>query len=174
MKIHGYAVQVYQEDDGSWAAEVPDLPGCVAAGENPNELFEMLHDAMDAWMESARADGEPIPAPSREPDYSGRFLVRSGRQLHRQLAWRARADGVSLNQYVVTALSAAVAQPDPIEFEPFLQQPWETVVSSAHMLGGTLGTVFDWPDEVAEVTVNTFDLRDPLLDLRDPHLLVSH
>lgn len=111
MRTHGYAVQVYQEDDGTWAAEVPDLPGCVAAGETPELLFEMLEDAIEGWIESATADGEAIPEPSREPEYSGRFLVRIGRSLHRQLAHRAQADGTSLNLYVTSALAAAVAGP---------------------------------------------------------------
>lgn len=104
----GYAFRVYQEDDGTWAAEVPDLPGCVAGGDTPEHLFAMLEDAIDGWIEAAVADGDPVPEPSREPDYSGKFLVRIGRSLHRQLAHRAEVDGTSLNQYVAGALAAAV------------------------------------------------------------------
>ncbi|HEX3357668.1 MAG TPA: type II toxin-antitoxin system HicB family antitoxin [Tepidisphaeraceae bacterium] len=34
-----YAVEVEQETDGRWIAEVPELPGVLTYGESPDEAF---------------------------------------------------------------------------------------------------------------------------------------
>ena len=44
---------------------------------------------------------------SRESTHSGRLLLRMPRALHAQLAARAEADGLSLNQYIVDTLTKA-------------------------------------------------------------------
>ena len=50
-----------------------------------------------------------IPLPGLEQEYSGKFVVRLPRYLHRQLAEEAAREGASLNQFVVTLLSAAAS-----------------------------------------------------------------
>jgi antitoxin HicB len=105
----GYAIQLQEEDDDTWTALVPDLPGAVAAGADPVEAIGSVGDAIDAWIASARADGQPVPAPSRtEDEYSGRFVVRVPRSLHRALVLGANREGVSLNTYCITALTQCV------------------------------------------------------------------
>ena len=53
------------------------------------------------------ANAEPLEA--REPSHSGRLLLRMPRALHADLAARSDAEGVSLNQYIVAALSRAAS-----------------------------------------------------------------
>jgi antitoxin HicB len=84
--------------------QVPDLPGCMTAGETEAEAIANLPEAMAVWLESALDHGDPIPEPTPER-YAGRVLVRMPRSLHRRLAAQARAEGVSLNQWVVTLLA---------------------------------------------------------------------
>ena len=110
VNLRGYRLEVYQDpDDGSWAAEAPDLPGCVAAGHSVAEAMDRIGDAIAAWIESARADGAAVPpASAAEDDYSGRFLLRLPKGLHRQLARQAKREGVSLNQYCANALTQFV------------------------------------------------------------------
>jgi len=50
--------------------------------------------------------GEQVPVPLSERQYSGKFNVRVGEHLHRDLALHAAEDGMSLNQYVVKKLAA--------------------------------------------------------------------
>lgn len=68
----------------------------------------MVQDAMQAWIESALEDGIPVPEPRKTAEFSGKFVVRVPRSLHRQLASAAERDGVSLNAYVSTTLAQAV------------------------------------------------------------------
>ena len=53
-------------------------------------------------------DGVPVPEPRKAEEYSGKFVVRVPRSLHRQLATVAERDGASLNTYVNTTLAQAV------------------------------------------------------------------
>jgi HicB family len=53
------------------------------------------------------ANAEPLG--EREPSHSGRLLLRMPKALHAELAARSDAEGVSLNQFIVAALSRAAA-----------------------------------------------------------------
>jgi antitoxin HicB len=94
------------EDGGGWLVEFPDLPGCIADGGTPEEALREAADALRSYVETLRELGRPVPPPSRlAATYSGRWVVRVPRSLHRRLAERARAEGVSLNQLTVALLA---------------------------------------------------------------------
>lgn len=46
-----------------YIAEVAELPGCLTAGETPQEALSNLEEALLGWLESALAHGDPIPEP---------------------------------------------------------------------------------------------------------------
>ena len=98
------------EEGGGWLAEFPDLPGCIADGETRDEALREAEDAARSWIETAQAHGDPIPSPSgdRSASYSGTWLVRAPKFLHRRMAERAKEEGVSLNALSVTFLAEAV------------------------------------------------------------------
>ena len=87
--------------EGGYAAEIPDLPGCITPGETLQECAGMIEDARRSWIADALEHGEPIPEPTGDENYRGRILLRAPKSLHRMLAGRARKEGVSLNQYLV-------------------------------------------------------------------------
>jgi predicted RNase H-like HicB family nuclease len=60
--VKEYAV-VYEEGPISWGAYVPDLLGCVAAGESLEEVHELIRGAIDIHLEGMQEDGDPIPEP---------------------------------------------------------------------------------------------------------------
>lgn len=117
-----YHIEIVREtspDVSGWVAWVRELPGCITQADSFEELEEMIMDAMRGWFEIAIQDGIPIPTPQPEEQYSGKFVVRLPRQLHRQLAEEAERQNVSLNQYVNYALSIAVGNsqsemPEPL------------------------------------------------------------
>ena len=55
---------IYEQGPTSWGAWVPDLPGCVAAGETRAEVEQLIREAIDDHIESLREHGEPVPEPS--------------------------------------------------------------------------------------------------------------
>ena len=63
-----YAV-IYESgpnEDGeiTWSAYVPDLPGCVSAGETFRECERMIREAIELYIESSREHGLAIPEPT--------------------------------------------------------------------------------------------------------------
>lgn len=92
-------------DEGGYTATVPDLPGCMSFGETVEAALRGLKEAKELWFEGRIEAGEDIPEPTRIEDYSGKFVVRIPRSLHRSLDNEARKEGVSLNQHVLYILS---------------------------------------------------------------------
>jgi antitoxin HicB len=107
-----YAREVIPNSDGTWFAKIAEFAGCMTEGDTQAEAIANLEDAMIGWLETKLEDGDNIPAPATVEDYSGKFLVRVPKSLHRDLARRADHEGVSLNQYVATALARALSSPD--------------------------------------------------------------
>lgn len=94
--------------------EVPDLPGCMTAGETEAEAVALLPEAMAAWLESALAHGDPISEPAADPpEPGGRVLLRMPRSLHRRLNERATEEGVSANQLAVSILAGGLGFGQP-------------------------------------------------------------
>ena len=98
--------------DGSYSAEMLDLPGCVADGETPNEALHHLDAAAQAWLEACLARGLAIPEPFLNQDFGGQLRLHLPRSLHRQASRLATRDGISLNQFLMSAIAARVGAED--------------------------------------------------------------
>jgi len=57
----------YSDDDEGYIADVPDLAHCSAFGSTPEEALRGVLKAKEAWLEAARENGKPIPAPRYRP-----------------------------------------------------------------------------------------------------------
>ena len=57
----------YSEEDGGYIADIPDLDSCSAFGSTPEDALAEVQRAKEAWLESARAAGKPIPQPRYRP-----------------------------------------------------------------------------------------------------------
>jgi predicted RNase H-like HicB family nuclease len=55
---------VVEKGDTSFGAYVPDLPGCVAAGETREEVLSLIREAIEFHIEGLRQEGQPVPPPS--------------------------------------------------------------------------------------------------------------
>jgi predicted RNase H-like HicB family nuclease len=54
---------IYEQGDTSWGAYVPDLPGCTAVGASRGEVEELIVEAIHAYLDDLRENGQPIPPP---------------------------------------------------------------------------------------------------------------
>jgi antitoxin HicB len=96
------------EEGGGYLAEVPDLPGCMADGETPEEALTEIESAIKSWVKMAKAYGDPIPEPTPSRNYSGQWRLRVPKSLHRALVLRAKEEGVSLNSLAATLLAESL------------------------------------------------------------------
>ena len=55
------AVVLRHGEDGYWVAEVPSLPGCVSQGKTKAEAIDNIREAIDGWVEAAKANGLAVP-----------------------------------------------------------------------------------------------------------------
>lgn len=58
-----YAV-VYEQSPTGYAAYVPDLPGCVAAGSTRREVEHLIREAIEFHLAGMLEDGREIPEPT--------------------------------------------------------------------------------------------------------------
>lgn len=105
-----YPIEViWSDEDESYIAIIPDLPGCSAWGKTEIEALQEAQGASKAWIRAAKKMKRPIPKPSLDNKFSGKFVMRLPKRLHAKLARTAKLQGVSLNQYVLYLLSGQQA-----------------------------------------------------------------
>jgi predicted RNase H-like HicB family nuclease len=107
-----YSRILIPNEDGSYSAEVLEFPGCFAQGETVEDALRNLESAAESWIEVSLSQKHEIPEPAMYQGYSGNIMLRLPRGLHRQAARMAQREGVSLNQYLVTAVAARLGAED--------------------------------------------------------------
>jgi predicted RNase H-like HicB family nuclease len=63
-----YAV-LFEQTGTGYSAHVPDLPGCIAAGDTLEETAQLMREAIRLHLAGLREDGEPIPEPKTIAEY---------------------------------------------------------------------------------------------------------
>ena len=59
-----YEIIIYwSEEDDSFIAEVPELPGCMADGNSYQEALANAEIIINEWIETARELGRNVPKP---------------------------------------------------------------------------------------------------------------
>ncbi len=60
---------VIEQAGRNYSAYVPDLPGCIATGDTPEEVQETIREAIQFHIEGLREDGLPVPEPRSQLVY---------------------------------------------------------------------------------------------------------
>lgn len=60
---------ILEKGPTSYGAYVPDLPGCIAAGETKAEVVKLIQEAIEFHIEGLQEDGLPVPEPSSTIEY---------------------------------------------------------------------------------------------------------
>lgn len=63
-----YAI-VIEGEPGHYSAYVPDLPGCVSAGETIDNVTHELAEIIQLHIDGMKEDGLQIPEPTTQVDY---------------------------------------------------------------------------------------------------------
>ena len=65
--MHKYEIIIYwSNEDEVFIAEVPELPGCMAHGDDQEDALRNIKDAMQLWIDTAQELGRPVPQPKGE------------------------------------------------------------------------------------------------------------
>jgi antitoxin HicB len=98
-------------DGGGYEASIPRLGRFAVRGDGETipealqNLEEIKRERLTAYIDDGLAIPEPEPD---EESYSGKFVVRIPKYLHRELALRAKENDVSLNHLVSTILASGL------------------------------------------------------------------
>lgn len=67
-----YAIAIFpDEEDGDYIAIVPDLKGCSAFGDTPEDALREIQIAKEGWLEVSRERGYSIPQARWRPNARG-------------------------------------------------------------------------------------------------------
>lgn len=97
--------QLSDSEGGGYLAEFPDLPGCLADGETPEEALAESRAALASYLASLEKHGDSFPSPA-----PGVWRQRAPKTLHRRLQQQADREGVSLNTLVVSILAEGLGR----------------------------------------------------------------
>jgi predicted RNase H-like HicB family nuclease len=66
MSIEDYKTVLYRQEDGSWVAEIPAIPGCYALMPGREEALPELNGVFETVSEEDRDKRIPLPADTSE------------------------------------------------------------------------------------------------------------
>jgi predicted HicB family RNase H-like nuclease len=105
-----YARVLIPEADGRFSAEIMEFPGCVAFGDDASGALTALEEVAVDWLDAVVEQGQDVPPPFADTDFSGKLILRMPKGLHRRAALCAQNEGVSLNAFISASLAEAVGQ----------------------------------------------------------------
>ncbi len=95
----------WSAEDEEFVATCLEFPSLSWLAGSQVEALQGLVDVVRETLADMAEQGEEAPAPLSERRFSGKFNVRVGECLQRDLAMRAAEERMSLNQYVVKKLA---------------------------------------------------------------------
>ena len=60
---------ILEKAETNWAAYSPDVPGCIATGNSPEETLQEYHKALQMHLKGMAEDGLPLPLPTAKAQY---------------------------------------------------------------------------------------------------------
>ncbi len=101
--------KIKDEEGGGYQASIPMLGkyAFVGDGETVEEALSDLKKVKKYLFEKYLEEGIPIPEPHEDEDqqFSGKFVLRIPSELHMFLAYKAKENNTTLNQYCLYLLT---------------------------------------------------------------------
>lgn len=94
----------WSHEDQCYVGTCPGLMLGGVHGDDETKVYKQLCQVVDEWIAIHEEDGEPPPEETASKEYSGKFVLRVGKELHKNLAIEALRAGQSLNSYCVRML----------------------------------------------------------------------
>jgi predicted RNase H-like HicB family nuclease len=66
MSMEDYKIVLYRQEDGSWVAEIPAIPGCYALMDTREAALAELSNVFSMIEDEYREKGQKLPVDSTE------------------------------------------------------------------------------------------------------------
>jgi predicted HicB family RNase H-like nuclease len=105
VNVRQYAYRVlWSEEDQEFIGLCAEFPSLSWLDENQENALQGIVSLVKETVADMQSNGETIPEVLALQKYSGKFMIRTTPELHRQLAMQAAEAGVSLNRFVNSRL----------------------------------------------------------------------
>jgi predicted HicB family RNase H-like nuclease len=106
LKNDHYTYRVtWSVDDKEYVGLCAEFPGLSWLTKTPEGALKGIRKVVAEVVNDMKKNGEKIPEPIANKNYSGKFMVRVPPEAHRKLAMQAAEAGVSLNRLASAKLS---------------------------------------------------------------------
>jgi predicted HicB family RNase H-like nuclease len=100
----------WSDEDQCFIGRIPGLTLGGIHGKDEKKVYAELCKLADQWIKIYEEKGDPLPSPTAGRNYSGKFNLRVGEELHERLAIESMKVSESLNTYCVKALKNRIGE----------------------------------------------------------------
>ena len=100
----------WSEEDQCYVGSCPGLFYGGCHGDDEAKVYRQLCKIVEEHIALYHEDGKALPPATAGKQYSGKFILRAGQDLHQILAIKALQAGESLNHFCVKLLKQAMKQ----------------------------------------------------------------
>jgi predicted HicB family RNase H-like nuclease len=94
----------WSNEDNCYVGSCPGLMLGGVHGADEAKVYKELCHVVEEWIQNYQEDGDKLPEATVGREFSGKFVVRVGADLHRLLYLKALRAGESLNSFCVDVL----------------------------------------------------------------------
>lgn len=98
----------WSEEDQCYVGTCPGLFYGGCHGDNEADVYKELCDIVKENIALYKENGKALPPETVGKEYSGKFLLRPGKELHKALAIRALQADESLNNFCLSSLKKVI------------------------------------------------------------------
>ena len=98
----------WSNENKSYVGSIPGWIGKCCHGDDEIKVYSELSTILDDWIDLYQKQGLSLPNPTNKK-YSGKFVLRTGSDLHKALAIKTLDEGDSLNNFVIKKLKRIIS-----------------------------------------------------------------
>jgi len=112
-----FEIDYFQDEDGSYTAQIPAIPGCIASGKTLRQAYRNAVDAIESCLEARRKMG------AMKRRKSGVDLATTVGRKRKKTRW---------SELTTAELAAATKQFDDPNYDPPAQTPSKRELAALH------------------------------------------
>ena len=98
----------WSDEDNCYIGSIPGFLGPCCHGDNEQEVYKQLCKILNEWIEIHESDQFPLPEETSNKNFSGKFVLRVNKELHKLLYIKALQSNLSLNQLCENLLKNSI------------------------------------------------------------------
>ena len=98
----------WSEEDQNYVGSSPGFLGPCCHGKDETQVYKKLCKIIEEWVDIYTKDKRPLPEAFTDKQFSGKFVLRVDKGLHKALAIKATQAGESMNTFCSRQLENSI------------------------------------------------------------------